>query len=149
MQKANQNLVIAQVVKFLNENGYVAFRHENNGRIDKAALVEQLLKLFDALGLVNYTVEQKAKLFSAAIDKCYRPVPSSMRGVSDVVGFDAVRGTWISVEVKVGNDVMRPDQDVFAGLVRKTESGEFWLCREINSFKQGWLRKHRSQAQAA
>lgn len=147
--QANQNYTIAQVVKFLNEQGYVAFRCENNGRIDKQALITQLLKLFEALALVNYSNEQKAKLFSAAIDKCYRPVPSSMKGVSDVVGFHAVRGTWISVEIKVGNDQMRPEQEVFAAKVRQTREGEFWLCREINSFKQGWLRKHQPQSQAA
>lgn len=148
MQKVNQNLVIAQVVKFLNEQGYIAFRCENNGRIDKAELVKQLLKLFDALALVNYTNEQKAKLFGAAIDKCYRPVPCAMKGVSDVVGFHALRGTWISVEVKVGDDRMRPEQLEFAEKVRATREGEFWLCQDIESFKTGWLRKHQPQKQA-
>lgn len=147
--RANQNLVIAQVVKFLNEQGYVCFRCENNGRIDKQALISQLLKLFEALALVNYSNEQKAKLFGAAIDKCYRPVPSSMKGVSDVVGFHAIRGTWISVEIKVGDDKMRPEQEEFAAKVRATREAEFWLCREINSFKQGWMRKHRPQSAAA
>lgn len=149
MQKANQNLVIAQVVKFLNEQGYVAFRVENNGRIDKQALITQLLKLFEALSMVNYSNERKAQLFGDAIDKCYRPVPGAMKGVSDVVGFHAVRGTWISVEVKVGNDQMRPEQDVFAAKVRQTREGEFWLCRDINSFKQGWLRKWQPKSAAA
>jgi hypothetical protein len=148
MQKANQNVVIAQVVKFLNEQGYCAFRVENNGRIDKQALITQLLKLFEALALVNYSDEQKAKLFGAAIDKCYRPVPGAMKGVSDVVGFHAVRGTWISVEIKVGNDQMRPEQEVFAAKVRQTKEGEYWLCRDINSLKQGWMRKHQPQQQA-
>lgn len=149
MRQVNQNLVIAQVVKFLNEQGYIAFRCENNGRIDKAELVKQLLKLFDALALVNYTNEQKAKLFGEAIDKCYRSVPGAMKGVSDVVGFHAVRGTWISVEVKVGNDVMRPEQQAFEAKVRQTREGEWWLCREINSFKQGWFKKHQPKSVAA
>lgn len=147
--KPNQNLVIAQVCNFLNSQGYVAFRVENNGRIDKDSLVKQLLKLFDALALVDYDNERKAKLFGDAIDKCYRAVPSSMKGVSDVVGFHTIRGTWISVEVKLGNDQMRPEQNDFAAKVRATEQGEFWICREIESFKQGWLRKHRPQSQAA
>lgn len=147
MQHVNQNLVIAQVVKFLNENGYVAFRCENNGRVDKSALIGQLLKLFDALALVNYTKEKKAELFGLAIDKCYRPVPGAMKGVSDVVGFHAVRGTWISVEVKVGNDRMSEAQLDFEAKVRRTRDGEFWLCRDINSFKSGWLRVNRPQMQ--
>ena len=147
--KPNQNYVIAQVVNFLNANGYVAFRCENNGRIDKEGLIQQLLKLFDALAMVNYSRDKKTELFSDAIDKCYRRVPSSMKGVSDVIGFHAVYGTWISVEVKIGEDELRPDQVVFRDKVRETKHGEFWLCREIESFKQGWLRKHRPQTQAA
>ncbi len=147
--KSNQNLVIAQVCNFLNAQGYVAFRVENNGRIDKQALINQLLKLFDALALVNYSNERKAQLFGDAIDKCYRAVPSSMKGVSDVVGFHTIRGTWISVEIKIGNDQMRPEQEDFAAKVRATEQAEFWLCRDINSFKEGWLRKHRPQTRAA
>lgn len=147
--KPNQNYVIAQVVNFLNANGYVAWRQENNGRIDKEELIAHLLKLFDALSYVKYTDAQKAKLFSDAIDKCYRPVPSSMKGVSDVIGFHAVYGTWMSVEVKLGEDELRPDQEVFRDKVRETKYAEYWLCREIESFKQGWLRKHRPQTQAA
>lgn len=147
MQKANQNLLIAQVVKFLNEQGYVAFRVENNGRIDKQALIEQLLKLFEALALVNYTKQKKAELFAAAIDRCYRPVPGAIKGPSDVCGFDAVTGHWISVEVKSDGDRLRPEQEVFAAKVRQTEHGEFWICREIESFKIGWMRKHRPQQQ--
>jgi hypothetical protein len=147
--KPNQNYTIAQVVNFLNGQGYVAWRQENNGRIDKASLVEQLLKLFDALALVNYTNEQKAKLFGDAIDKCYRCVPSSMKGVNDVIGFHAVRGTWISVEIKLGTDRLRPEQVEFSAKVKQTEHGEFWLCREIESFKQGWYRKHQPQKAAA
>lgn len=147
--KPNQNLLIAQVVKFLNEHGYVAFRCENNGRIDKAALIAQLQKLFYALSRVNYDTAKKAELFGDAIDKCYRPVPSSMKGVSDVVGFHATRGTWISVEIKVGNDRLRPEQEDFSEKVRHTEQAEYWLCRDIDSFKQGWFRKHQPQIAAA
>ena len=47
--KPNQNYTIAQVVNFLNGQGYLAWRQENNGRIDEKSLIEQLLKLFDAL----------------------------------------------------------------------------------------------------
>lgn len=146
--KPNQNFVIAQVVNFLNQEGYVAFRVENNGRIDKQALIKQLLKLFDALSTVNYTAEKKAKLFSDAIDKCYRRVPSTMLGISDVIAFHAIKGYFVGVEIKVDDDFMRPDQEVFAAKVRQTQHGEFWICREINSFKAGWLKKH-SPAQSA
>ena len=125
------------------------WRQENNGRIDEKSLVEQLLKLFDALSLVNYSSEKKAELFTAAIRKAYRPVPSSMKGVSDVIGFDLRTGYWISVEVKIGNDQMRPEQEDFRAIVRSAGGAEYWICREIESFKDGWMRKHRPQQQAA
>ncbi len=147
--KPNQNLTIAQVVKFLNTQGCMAWRQENNGRVDREELVAQLLKLFDALARVNYTTEKKAQLFRDAIDKCYRPVPCSMKGVSDVIGFNLTTGHWISVEIKVGDDRMRPDQEEFASVVRRSGGAEYWLCREINSFKEGWLKKHQSQNAAA
>lgn len=147
--KPNQNYTIAQVVNFLNRNGYLAWRQENNGRIDEKELVAQLQKLFAALALVNYTSEKKAELFTAAIRKCYRPVPCALKGVSDVIGFNLTTGTWISVEVKDGYDKLRPEQEVFAAAVRCAGDAEFWLCREIESFKAGWLRKHRPQQQAA
>ena len=147
--KPNQNLVIAQVVNFLNSQGCLAWRFENNGRVDEKALVSQLLKLFDALSQVNYTSEKKAELFTAAIRKCYRPVPSSMKGVSDVIGFNLTTGYWISVEIKVGNDAMRPDQEAFATIVRQSGGAEYWLCREINSFKEGWFRKRQPKNVAA
>lgn len=147
--KPNQNLVIAQVVNFLNQNGYLAWRQENNGRIDEKELVAHLLKLFDALALVRYTSEKKAQLFMDAIRKCYRPVPCSRKGVSDVIGFNLRTGYWISVEVKLGDDKMRPEQEDFAAIVRQSGGAEYWICREINSFKQGWFRKHQPQSAAA
>ncbi len=147
--KPNQNLLIAQVVKFLNGQNCLVWRQENNGRIDEKALVDKLLKLFDALSQVNYTSEQKAKLFQDAIRKAYRGVPCSLKGVSDVIGFNLQTGHWISVEIKLGEDKMRPEQEDFARIVRASGAAEFWLCREINSFKAGWLKKHPYPAQSA
>lgn len=147
--KPNQNLLIAQVVKFLGGQGCLVWRQENNGRIDEQALVSHLLKLFDALSRVKYTSEQKAKLFQDAIRKAYRGVPCSLKGVSDVIGFNLQTGHWISVEIKLGNDKMRPEQEDFAAIVRSSGAAEFWLCREINSFKAGWLKKHQPAQSAA
>lgn len=149
LMKPNQNLLIAQVVKFLNSNGCCAWRQENNGRIDQKELVEKLVKLVKALKMVNYTDDKIAELIKSIVSKCYKAVPSSRKGVSDVIGFHLETGYWISVEVKVGNDVMRPDQTEFATIVRRSGGAEYWLCREIESFKAGWLKKRQSQKQAA
>ena len=148
MQQPNQNLVIAQVCNFLNANGYFVWRQENNGRIDKAALIARLLQLIGALKTVNYTDEQIGKLIGKIIDDCYRPVPSSRKGISDVIGFHLTTGIWISVEVKWGKDDLRPEQQEFRFIVKESNA-EYWLCREIESFKAGWYRKHQPQLEPA
>ena len=73
--KPNQNLLIAQVVNHLNANGYLAWRQENNGRIDEAKLVELVSKLLVALAHVNYSLEKVVTLVKEIVRKCYRPVP--------------------------------------------------------------------------
>lgn len=144
----NQNKTIAQVVNFLNGVGYLAWRQENNGRINKAKAVSDIVKLIAALKSVNYSDTKISELVGDIIDRCYCPVPSSRKGVPDVIGFHLTTGIWISVEIKVGTDVMRPDQEDFRTYVRKSKA-EWWLCREIESFKAGWYRKHQPQLEAA
>lgn len=146
--QVNQNLLIAQVVKFLNGNGCFVWRQENNGRIDEQGLVQHLLQLFDALSRVKYTNEQKAKIFTEAARKFYRAVPCSIKGVPDVIGFHVESARWIAVEVKVGNDQLRPEQIEFRDNLRAA-GGDYWLCRSLESFKDGWMRKHRPQMMQA
>ena len=142
--QANQNLLIAQVCKFLNGNGYLVWRHENNGRINEPEMVRHLHRLFEALSRVNYTTEQKAKLFTEALRKHYNPVPCSLKGVTDVIGFDLKSGRMIAVEVKVGNDQLRPEQIEFKDTARAA-GVEYWLVRDIDSFKEGWRRQHQPE----
>jgi len=146
--QVTQNLLIAQVVNFLNEQGYMAWRQENNGRIDEAKVVEHLLKLLDALTQVNYTREKKVQLITDVLRKYYRKVPSSRKGVTDVIGVDLSTGKWICVEIKVGYDKLRPEQEEFMEIMRNA-GGSVWLCREIESFRAGFLRKHRAQLENA
>jgi len=146
--QVNQNLLIAQVVKFLNGNGYLVWRCENNGRIDEPEMVKHLHRLFTALAQVNYSTEQKAKLFTEAIRRHYKPVPCTLKGVADVIGFNLKTGNMIAAEIKIGNDQLRAEQIAFMDVV-KSAGGEYWLVREIESFKQGWLCKHQPQMLAA
>lgn len=147
MQHVNQNLLIAQVVKFLNGQGYLVWRQENNGRIDEAAAVERLTELLFALAHVQYDKQKVAGLIKGILRKCYRKVPCALLGVTDVIGIDLETGKWIVVEVKIGADELRPDQVEFIRIVREA-GGDVWLCREIESFKRGFLKK-RQKAEAA
>ena len=139
--KPNQNLVIAQVVNHLNANGYLAWRQENNGRIDENELVLRISKLLVALAHVNYSLDRVAQLVKDIVRKCYRPVPSSRKGIPDVIGFHLETAKWIVVEVKIGNDRLRPDQEEFIKILKRS-GGDCWIIREINSFKIAFARKH-------
>lgn len=137
--QVNQNYLIARVVNFLNQHGYCAWRQENNGRIDEQEATKNLLKLFDALLQVDYTPEKKAKLIKDVLRKAYRKVPSSMKGVTDVIGFDLETARWITVEVKIGEDQVRPDQQVFMDKVRRA-NGSVWICRDFDCWSEAFLR---------
>lgn len=135
--KPNQNLLIAQVVNHLNANGYLAWRQENNGRIDEAKAVDDLSKLLFALAHVSYDLDKVQILVKSILRKCYRPVPSSIKGVSDVIGFHLETARWIAVEVKCGNDVIRPEQEAFLSFLRRA-GGECWVIREFSSFRDAF-----------
>lgn len=128
------------MVKCLNEHGYLAWRQENNGRIDEEKTVEHLLKLFDALQQVNYTRDQKVKLITEVLRKYYRKVPSSLKGVTDVIGVDLNTGKWICVEVKLGSDELSADQKEFMEKMRRA-GASVWLCRDFYSWRVGFLKQ--------
>lgn len=140
MQKVNQNYLIARVVKFLNENGYVAWRQENNGRIDEQQTAVHMLKLFEAFKVTNYTVEKKIALIKEALRKFYKRVPCSRKGVTDVIGWDVMTARWIIVEVKCGNDIIRPEQKEFMDELRES-GGSVWVCRDFDCWSEALLKK--------
>ena len=144
----HQARVIAQVVTLLNNHDYFVWRQENNGRIDSAFLVKRLLQLYKALDTCDYNDEQISSHIKRVVNDSYRPVPSSITGVPDVVGFCLRTGRWIAVEVKIGDDVWRDDQKQFAERLKQS-GGEFWLCRDFNTFSPAFLKAHYSKAKAA
>lgn len=143
--KSNQNLTIAQVVKCLNSRGYLVWRQENNGRIDFGQAIERLTDLLHGLSHVKYDKPKVSKLIGDILNKCYRPVPSSLKGVSDVIGFSLTTGRWISVEIKVGTDRLRPDQQVFLDSVRRS-GGEAWVCYDFGSWAKEFNRSRSASA---
>lgn len=135
--KSNQNLLIAQVVKYLNSNGCLVWRQENNGRIDEAAAVARLTELLFALAHVKYDRSKIADLIKGILRKAYRPVPCSLKGIPDVIGFYLDSGRWITVECKCGTDVIRPEQRDFINILREA-GGDAWVIREFDSLAQNF-----------
>ena len=80
---------------------------------------------------------KKAKLIKEVLRKAYRKVPSSMKGVTDVIGFDLETARWITVEVKIGEDQVRPDQQVFMDKMRKA-NGSVWICRDFDCWSEAF-----------
>ena len=145
----NQNILIAQAVKFLNspQGGCLVWRHENGGRIDEGRVVEKCSELLVALAHVNYDKNKVAGLVRDIVRKSFRPIPNTLKGVPDIVGYELATGRMVVVECKVGADQLRPEQDHFLKAARFSGVST-WLCRDIDSFKEGWLRA-RSQKQKA
>lgn len=142
--KMNQNILIGQVVKFLNslEGGCLVWRHENGGRADEKAIVDGCSRLLSALAHVNYDHDKVRELVSAIVRKSFRPIPNTLKGVPDVIGYRLDTGQMVVVECKVGADELRPEQDHFLKSARFSGVST-WLCRDIESFKEGWLRSRR------
>lgn len=135
----NQNLVIAQVVNFLNANGCTVTRHENNGRYDVAAAAEVIAKMLVVGAYAGKRQDVAAKAVADILAKFYRPVPSSVRGFPDVVGFDE-HGRFVGIEVKrLQYDSLRPEQEAIFRTLRSTNFGQGWVVRDIESFRNAWL----------
>lgn len=132
--KVNQNLLIAQVVNTMNAGGYFVWRQENNGRINEKKAVDSLSKLLFGLTHVDYNIDKVRLLVQGILRKSYSPVPSSIRGVSDVIGWNLATGVWVAVEIKIGADKLFEDQTIFSNRL-KVSGGEFFLVRDIVSFR--------------
>lgn len=140
----NQNFVIAQVVNFLNANGCTVTRHENNGRYDVAAAAEVIAKMLVVGAYTGKRQDVAAKAVADILAKFYRPVPSSVRGFPDVVGWDQ-HGRFIGIEVKRPlYDNLRPEQAVIMQKLRSTRLGQGWVVRCSDDFKREWQNRRLS-----
>jgi len=133
------------VVNFLNRNGYFVWRQENYGRFDAEDALERLIKIVKALrNNPHISDEQMEAAVKAALAKSWRKVPDNLKGVSDVIGWNLATGQWVAVEVKIGSDQIRPEQDQFMRTLKKS-GGEVFLVRQFDSFSEGfWRRKNQT-----
>jgi hypothetical protein len=141
-----QNSLINKVVSFLNNNGYFVWRQENYGRFDSLDAFERLVKIVKVLrDNPHISDEQMEAAIKAALEKSWRKVPNNLKGVADVIGWNLTTGGWIAVEVKIGTDQIRPEQDIFLRRLKKS-GGQVYLVRDFNSFAEGFWRLQNASA---
>ena len=135
-----QNSLINKVIGFLNVNGYFVWRQENYGRIDSLDAFERLVKIVKALrDNPHISDEQMESAIKMALAKSWRKVPDNLKGVADVIGWNLSTGRWIAIEIKIGTDQIRPEQDTFLRRL-KHSGGEVYLVRHFDSFVDGFWR---------
>ena len=140
MKTETQNSLIGKVVAFLNANGYVAWRQENSGRFDAQAAADVLTKLVLALrAMPNYDAKKIRAAVTGKLATCWRKIPDSARGVSDVIGWHIGTGRWIAVEVKIGTDALRLEQIDWLASLRRA-GGAVYMVRDFDSFEAGFWR---------
>ena len=146
MPVETQNSLISKVIGFLNKNGYFVWRQENYGRFDALEAEERLVELVLVLAANPHISKTQArKAIKAILANCWRKVPDNLKGVADIIGWNLSTGRWIAIEVKIGTDQIRPEQDVFLRRL-KHSGGDVYLVRHFDSFVDGFWRNKQPSA---
>ncbi len=137
-------LLINKVVGFLNANGYIVWRQQTTGHFNRVQAITTMETLVFSLAKVlaadvKFDKTRVKKLVSEGLDKCWRKVPDSIRGISDIVGWNARTGKWVAVEIKIGSDHLSAEQKDWMQKCRDA-GGEVFLVREFESFTSGFWR---------
>lgn len=129
--------IIMQLCTFLNNRGYIVWRHSNTGTFNAREAKAALVKLHAA---VKSGALSEAN-FSIAIDvifaRCWKKTPGMIPGIFDVVGFNLVTGKFVAIEVKLGKDELRPEQREFMKKV-KDAGGETYVVRDFPLFSHNF-----------
>lgn len=137
--------LINKVVGFLNGNGYIVWRQQTTGHFNRVQAITSMETLVFSLAKVlaadaKFDKARVKKLVSDGLDKCWRKVPDSIRGISDIVGWNARTGRWVAVEIKIGSDQLSAEQKDWMQKCRAA-GGEVYLVREFESFVAGFHRR--------
>ncbi len=137
LKPMTESELIAFVISFLQARGYNVWRQQNTGFFDAEYAAKVLQELVTERGTrVNkWEVE-------AALRKCWRKVPDSLRGVADVIGWDCTTGKWIAVEVKTVNDRLSDYQRAWLSALKES-TAEVYICRDAEGFVNNWERRNR------
>ena len=132
--------LIMQVVTFLNNRGYIVWRHSNTGTFHPGEAKAALLKLYAALRSGQLTAEHYAKAIDTIFAMSWKKTPGVFPGIFDIVGFNMETGKLVIIEIKLGPDKLSPEQAEFMGKV-KAAGGEAYVIRDLHLFTHNFMVK--------
>lgn len=145
-KQSAETKLIEEVVAFLNQNGFSAWRQANTGRFNQAACISGITKII--LNVLKVAVAGHAKLIKGddLVDQVKRVVanswmkqPGGVKGVSDVLGYSRKTGQFIAIEVKIGNDRLSEEQMNFLKSI-KSSGGQAYVARDFVEFAKTFYR---------
>lgn len=117
--KSAQFELIGKICDYMNTRGFFVWHQANHGRFDADHAEERLVELVTTLrSMPNVPKTQVQKAVKAALAESWRRVPHTIRGVGDIIGLHRGKGTFVTVEVKIGADRLSDDQTTWLARVR-------------------------------
>ena len=117
--KSAQFELIGKICDYMNQHGFFVWHQANHGRFDADHAEERLVELVTTLrSMPNVPKTQVQKAVKAALAESWRRVPHTIRGVGDIIGLHRGKGTFVTVEVKIGTDRLSDDQTTWLARVR-------------------------------
>lgn len=117
--KSAQFALIGKIVEYLNVRGFYVWHQSNSGRFDADHAEERLVELVATLrSMPSVSANQVQKAIRAALAESWRKVPHTTKGVADIIGLHGGRGTFVAIEVKIGNDRLSEDQSKWLARVK-------------------------------
>lgn len=137
----NEVRVAAQICTLLNNRyGFRVWRNNNTGSFDAKHAEEKIAELYASVKSGQFTLPHFQAAVSEILKCCFRPTPCQIKGSPDVVGFDS-RGRFGGIEIKLGYDEMRPEQDVFKREVLSV-GGWYYEIRDFELFSRTFADKY-------
>ena len=143
LQPETEATLIKKVRLFLENNGYRIWRQNNTGRFDKNAARNNLIKKFREAVKGNVLTDAMMQaIIDEVLQKSWRKVDDTVRGVPDCIGYNKKNGKWIGVEIKIGTDSISEHQSDFMNDLMKA-GGEMYVVRDFDKFQELWERRNK------
>jgi hypothetical protein len=132
-QTLNEIQILAKIVTLMNNHGYYMWRHHNAGSFNAKEAGERIVDLYRNVKDGWFSKEHFEEAVNLILSDCWRTVPLQKKGVFDLVGFRLDNGRFTTVELKIGADVLSPDQKVFFEVCRQSNC-ETWIVKDFPAF---------------
>lgn len=133
--------VAAQICTLLNNRyGFRVRRTNTTGAFDTTDVEQEIVDLYEAIVSGQLAKAHFRASVSEILKKGFRQSPVQIKGWPDVSGFDS-RGRFGGIEIKLGYDQMRPEQELFKKEVLAT-GGWYYEVRDFELFSRTFADKY-------